>query len=337
MNSPTPHSAPDAPSAQSPSISEPCSALYIGVDVSKLELVADINDLILIFPNTAQGFTSLLEKLNEHPHVHLVLEASGGYERPFFHFAHQHQLTISLVQGRRVRHFAQALNLQAKTDALDAALLSLFGRRIRPEPTLAGEGQRLRLQHLLNRRNHLLALKTATCNHAAAMSGQLALVDAQSEALLKCIQTQVTALEAAMDEMIAADASLDEMDTVMQAVTGVGPQTSRQLLAALPELGKVSRAQIAALAGLAPYNRDSGKWQGKRFICGGRACVRRVLYMAALAASRHNPELKAFYQRLKEAGKASKVALVATARKLLVHLNAILAHHFKKTSSGACA
>lgn len=336
MNSTTPYYAPSALSAQSPSASLAGSCLYIGVDVSKLELVVDVNDLILIFPNTQEGFAALLEELKPHPQPHLVLEASGGYERSFFYFAHQHQLRISLVQAGRVRHLAKALNLQAKTDVLDAALLSLFGRRMCPEPTLAGESERLRLQHLLNRRNHLLSVKTATGNHAAAMSGQLTLADTQSEELIKCLESQIEALEVAMAEMIAADTSLQELDTVLQAVKGVGPQTSRQLLAALPELGKVSRGQIAALAGLAPYNRDSGKWRGRRFISGGRSCVRRVLYMAALAASRHNPELRVFYRRLKEAGKPSKVALVATARKLLIHLNAILASHFKKTSSNTC-
>lgn len=338
MNSTTLHPAPASASLQSPSSAPaPDPPFYIGVDISKLELVVDLGGSILTFPNTQPGFASLLEaiKATAQPRPHLILEASGGHERPLFFFASEQQLAVSLVQPGRVRHFAKALHLQAKTDALDATLLSLFGKRMCPAPSLAAKTERLRLQQLLNRRNHLLALKTATGNHAAAMKGQLSLVDSQQEELHKCLETQIQALEAALAEMIAQDASLQELDTVLQAVKGVGAQTSHQLLAALPELGKVSRGQISALAGLAPYNRDSGQWRGQRFIAGGRACVRRVLYMAALSACRFNPALKVFYKRLKEAGKPSKVALVATARKLLVQLNAIVAAHLKKNASAS--
>jgi len=312
-----------------PSIPASPPPLYLGVDIAKAELVLDLQGTILRFENTPQGIIRLCAQISKLSAPHLILEATAGYERALLLYALERGIAISLIQPARVRHYARALNLLAKSDPIDARLLSRFGRDINPAPAQPREPVRDTLCELLTRRNQLLDLLTCENNRAAHHTAKLAL--RQHRTLVSLIEKQITALEKETAALIDTDPALHTADTLLRTVVGVGPQTSRTLLAALPELGRSSRNQVSAIAGLAPYDADSGQKQGKRFIRGGRSHVRKILYLAALSAARCNPILKPFYQRLRAAGKPAKLALVATARKLLTHLNTLLSNHYKNT------
>ena len=305
----------------------------VGVDIAKRQFAVDLHGRPLTFANSPAGFDRLREHLLTIPNPHLIMEASGGYERPLLQFAFQNNIAASVVQATRVRHFAKALNLQAKTDPIDAALLSRFGREVRPEPCKIPDSSRAALDRLMARRAHLLKLLNAETNHAGGGGGSGdKMTEDQTNQMVSLIKSQIKEIDAMMESMIEEDDLLRQMDAVLQSVKGVGPQTSRTLIAALPELGKISRGEVAALAGLAPFNRDSGTLRGKRFIKGGRSAVRKVLYMAAVTACRHNPVLSVFYQRLREAGKPGKVAVTAVSRKLLCHLNALASQFYRNSS-----
>ncbi len=306
------------------------TSLYLGVDVAKAQIVVDLPGSISEFENSRKGLLRLFKSLAALHQPHLVVEATAGYERLLILMAQEHSVALSLIQPSRVRHYAKALGLLAKSDPIDAALLSRFGRDIRPAPTEPREPLREQLDELLARRSQLLDLLTCETNRAAHYSCPLTL--RQHRALVRSLKTQIAALEQESARLIDSDPQLQRAEALLRSVTGVGPQTSRILLAALPELGKTGRAQIAALAGLAPYDHDSGSSKGKRFIKGGRSCVRKNLYLAALCAASHNPVLRSFYQRLRANGKPVKVALVATARKLLSHLNSLLHDLYKNPS-----
>jgi transposase len=309
-----------------PAPSSDNSPLYIGVDVAKAELVVDINGSISRFVNSSKGITSLCKALKPLRCPHIALEATAGYERPLVLAAMHHSIPVSIIQPVRVRNYAKALGLLAKSDPIDASLLSRFARDIHPAPSQPREPLRELIGELLSRRSQLLDLLTCESNRAAHYSSKLAL--RQHRSLVKTLENQISSLDLEISRLIDSDKVLQSAASLLCSVSGVGPQTSRILLAALPELGKTGRAQIAAIASLAPYDHDSGRSQNKRFIQGGRSDVRKTLYLAALSAAHHNPVLSLFYQRLRANGKPAKVALIATARKLLSYLNSLLASHF---------
>jgi transposase len=297
---------------------------HVGVDVSKDGLDVAFSDGTppLRLPNDPGGHAELVRRLSAEPVERVVLEATGGYERPLVAELAAAGLPVVVVNPRQVRDFAKALGILAKTDALDAAVLARFAEAVRPETRPLPDENARELQDLLARRRQLVTLRSAEANRLG--QARRPSVRTSVEALLAEIGRQLDALDGDLDALIRACPLWRETEDLLRGVPGVGPQTARTLLAELPELGSCSRQQIAALVGVAPINRDSGAFRGRRATGGGRATVRTVLYMATLVATRRNPVIQAHYDRLLAAGKRKKVALVACMRKLLVILHALV-------------
>ena len=295
---------------------------YAGVDVSKLALDCFINNQYTRLPNDAGGFARLRALLPANAHV--VFEATASYHRKLMLDLHGHSIPLSVVNPRRIREFARARGRLAKTDAIDARMLSLFGSAMTPEPAQAPEPARSALAALNASREQLVAIRTQLINHIGHLDLPAALKPCKAS--LRAIERQIKNLEAAIAASIKADKVLATQYSILTAHRGVGPVCASTLLAYLPELGLISRQKIASLAGLAPFNRDSGACRGVRRIQGGRSRVRRALYMAVLSSTqpRADGPIKLFYQRLRLAGKPAKPALIAAARKLLVFLNSSL-------------
>jgi len=297
---------------------------YAGVDISK-----EVLDVSLAgqppcrYANDTTGIAALIKVLKKLPQpVQVVCEPSGGYERDLLSALWTAGLAVSLVHAARIRAFARAQGLLAKTDPIDAVVLREFGELLKPETLAAPSPQQERLAALVQRREQLVNLLSMEDQRLA--QARDAVVRKMSERLLKKLATQIEQMDALIEEQITADKTLKSQSERLQQVKGIGPVTASTLLAELPELGTLSRNESGALAGVAPYNRDSGEHRGRRTIRGGRVKVRRVLYMAALVAARYNPILQAFYQRLVAAGKPKKVAITAVMRKLVVLLNHLL-------------
>ena len=227
-----------------------------------------------------------------------------------------------MANPRQIRDFARATGRLAKTDALDAAVIAHFADAVRPEPRPVPSAQARALGELLTRRRQIVEMMTAERNRRKRLADRRMIKSI--DRLLRALQRELSDLEADLDDTIRGTPAWRETENLLKSVPGIGDVTARVLIADLPELGTLDRKKIAALVGVAPFNRDSGTLRGKRTIWGGRANVRATLYMAALVASRHNPILRRFYQRLLEAGKPKKVALTAVMRKLLTILNAIV-------------
>lgn len=296
--------------------------LHVGLDVAKASLQLDLQGRPHCLANDAAGHRQLLKLLRAHPTAHVVLEATGGYEKAVCRALHAAQVPLSRVEAGRVRHFARAQGRRAKTDPIDAPVLSDYGRALQPAATPAPTAQQERLHELSRRRLQLLEMRTAATNRAEHDEDKLC--RKQSRQWLRLLDKQIDECDEALAALLAADEQLQARAKRLDAVPGVGAVTAALLLAQLPELGKLSDGAVAALVGVAPYNRDSGEKTGARHIAGGRGAVRRALYMAALSAVRHDAILKAFYLKLRAAGKKPKVALVACMRKLLLLLNRLL-------------
>lgn len=298
--------------------------VHLGVDVAKAELVADCHGTIRRFENNPKGIALLIKAIaRPDAIIHLVCEATAGYEQALVAAAQFKEIRISVIPPQRVRSFAKSLGLLAKSDPLDAFLLSRYGRHAQPEPMLPKVPALQQLDALLRARAELMDSLQRELNRAEHHTSPT--VIRIHKDLVARYRKHIKALDDEASRLIAKDADLSKAESVLREVVGVGGQTSRFLLAFMPELGRIGRRSAAALAGLAPYDRDSGKMKGKRYIQGGRSQVRRSLHMAAVVAARRNPVLKAFYQRLRDAGKPFKVAIVAVTRKLLIHLNTIMA------------
>ena len=297
---------------------------FAGVEIGKTSLdVSLAGQPPCRHPNDAAGIAALITALKKLPQpVQVICEPSGGYERDLLAALWAAGLAVSLVHAARVRAFARAQGRLAKTDPIDAVVLREFGELLRPGTLAAPSPERERLAALVQRREQLVNLLSMEDQRLAQTRD--AVVQKMSGRLLKELQTQIDQMDKLIAAQIAADVTLKGQSERLQQVQGVGPVTATTLLAELPELGTLSRNESGALAGVAPYNQDSGAHRGRRTIRGGRVKVRRVLYMAALVASRFNPILKTFYDRLVAAGKPKKVALVAVMRKLIVLLNHLL-------------
>jgi transposase len=300
--------------------------LYVGIDVAKgdLDIAVRPEGQGWRVANDAPGIAALVARLDTLGPALIVAEATGGYERPLAAALAAAGLPIAVVNPRQVRDFARATGRLAKTDALDAQTLARFGEAVRPPARPIPDAQAQALAAVLARRRQVVAMLTAEQNrlHSAlpAIQGHIA-------AHIAWLEDDLARIDAELAQTIAADPAWRERDALLRSVPGVGPVLATTLLAELPELGSLTRHEVAALAGVAPLNRDSGTLRGKRTVWGGRARVRGALYMAALVATRHNPAIRAFYARLCAAGKPKKVALVACMRKLLTLLNALLHHH----------
>ena len=296
---------------------------FVGIDVSKDHL--DVHRLpegtARRFDNTPQGIAALVAWLGPVIPVLIALEATGGYERPVVAALSLGGLPVAVVNPKRVRDFAGALGRRAKTDPLDASVLAQFAQRVRPpaRPLAGAEAQQL--QALVARRNQLIEMRTMESNRLAVANRA---VRRSIEAILRALDKEIEKADGELSAAIESSAVWKAKDELLQSIPGIGPVTSRTLLAELPELGTLSREQVASLVGVAPMNRDSGRWGGKRLIAGGRAAVRRVLYLGAHAARQGNAILRAFAERLKKAGKPPKVIRIALARKLVIIANAVL-------------
>lgn len=298
---------------------------YLGIDVAKATL-----DWALLpdatagsVANTEAGIQALLTTLGPTPPTLIVLEATGGYEHAVVAALAQAGLPVVVANPRQVRDFAKGLGRLAKTDALDANLLAEFAARVRPTPRPLRDAETTLLASLLARRRQLLDMLTAERHRLDHAHGPVRRDLTQH---IRWLERRVQDFDRDLREAIEASPVYRVQDNLLQSVPGIGPITAMSLLAELPELGHLSRRQIAALVGVAPLNRDSGTWRGPRSCWGGRAPLRAVLYMATVVAVRYNPVLRAFYQRLRTAGKPVKVALTAGMRKLLTILNAMMAH-----------
>ena len=252
----------------------------------------------------------------------VVLEATGGYERRWAAALLDAAIPVAVVNPKRVRDFAKAAGCLAKTDAIDAAVLAAFAEKLPPRPLEKTSEKQAELQGLVNRRRQVLAMRTMESNR----QGQAATAGTRKSIskMLKALDAELGRLEAEIVALIDSDDDWKNKVELLQEVPGVGPVTGVTLVAEVPELGRLNRQEIASLIGLAPFNRDSGQLRGKRCVGGGRGHVRCVLYMAALSATKHNPWLRTFSERLKQAGKPPKVRLLACARKLLTLLNTML-------------
>ena len=259
-----------------------------------------------------------------HPQL-IVVEATGGYEAPLVAELGIAHLPVAVVNPRQVRDFARATGRLAKTDRLDAQVLAHFGQAVRPTPRPLLDEDAQALAALLERRRQVVAMRTAEENRLGAT--RVAVVRTRIQAHLAWLDTDLQEIDDDLRRRLRASPLWHEQDELLQSVPGIGPIVSLTLLADLPELGQLSHGQIAALVGVAPLNRDSGTLRGRRAVWGGRRAVRTALYMGTLRATRCNPAIRAFYERLLAAGKAKKVALVACMHKLLIILNAMVKHH----------
>jgi transposase len=296
---------------------------YIGIDVSKATLdVASLpNGESWAVTNDDIGLAELTPQLVVLAPMLVVLEATGGFETLAAITLAKAGLPIAVVNPRQVRDFAKAMGQLAKTDALDAGILAEFAQRVRPEPRpLPDEAAQL-LDSLLTRRRQLVDMLTAEKNRLGFARSP---VKRDINRHIRWLEKRLADVDGDLQDAIAASPLYQAKADLLRSVPGVGPVTTLTLIAALPELGHLSRHQIAALVGVAPLNRDSGTMRGKRMVWGGRAPVRAVLYMAALVGIKHNPVLRRFYERLRAAGKPFKVAVTACMRKLLTILNAML-------------
>lgn len=296
---------------------------FVGIDVSKAELSVAVlpEDDIPTVCNNEQGISELIKRLKPLSPTLIVLESTGGLEFPVASALAVAGLPVVIMNPRQVRDFAKATGKLAKTDSLDASVLARFGEAVRPELRPLKEQHVQELAAHVTRRRQIVAMLTSEKNR----------LKAAPKGVQKDIKTHIRWLEKRLDnietntrKLIKASPIWKETDALLQSVPGVGPVLSATLLSNLPELGKLNRRQIASLVGVAPLNRDSGIFRGKRTIWGGRANVRTALYMSTLVAVRRNPALKQFYNRLCDAGKPPKLALTACMRKLLTILNVML-------------
>ena len=299
------------------------SPLFVGIDGAKATLEIALRpsaqtwQVIYDDPHVEAFVT----QLNELSPTLIVVEATGGLERSLVAALVAARLPVIVINPRQARDFAKAIGRLAKTDRIDAQVLAHYGEAIRPSFRPLPDADTQQLRALVDRRRQLVDMMTA---EQSRLNTSPARVRDSIEAHLAWLQQQLASLDDDLDDMLQSSPIWRERDDMLQSTPGVGPVLSRTLMSQLPDLGDLNRKEIAALVGVAPFNRDSGTWRGRRTIWGGRAAVRSVLYMSTLVATRHNPVIREFYERLLAAGKAKKVALTACMRKLLTILNAMV-------------
>lgn len=299
---------------------------WIGIDVAKdsLDVAWSHGDKShhLSTANSLSGWTSLVRQLPPLIESRVVVEATGGYERALVTALVEAGYRVAVVNPRHVRDFAKALGILAKTDRIDALVLARFGQQVQPRVLEEDPTERVELAQLVARRRQLIDLRTMELNRSQQTSVRVALKSIQH--VLKVLAKEIEKLEAEIARLLQSDDDWRAKIELLSTTPGVAKVTSSTLVAELPELGRLNRQAIAALVGIAPFNDDSGRHRGSRRVAGGRASVRRVLYMATLAARRCNPVIRAFSERLAAQGKKPKVIITACMRKLLVILNTML-------------
>lgn len=304
-------------------MAEITNPVFVGVDVSKdwLDIVVIPSGETWRTENIPEKIDVLVKRLDELKPERIVLEATGGYEQLVTTMIYLAKLPVCRVNPKRVRYFARSIGQLAKTDKLDAKMLAHFGEVVKPVPTQLPTDQEQLLGALLTRRNQLLAFLVAEKNRLRLAPTK---IRSSLSEHITWLKNEVKELDEEIDTFIDSSPDLKEKDELLTEVNGIGRKTSAMLIANAPELGRCDRKQIAALIGIAPYNHDSGYKKGQRSISGGRPDVRKILYMATVSATRFNPIIGEFYQRLVKAGKKKKVAIVACMRKLITILNAML-------------
>jgi transposase len=297
--------------------------VFVGIDVAKAELVTAVrpSDETWTVTNDELGIQGLVRRVRSMGPTLVVLEATGGYERGVVAALATAGVPLVVANPRQVRDFARSTGQLAKTDSIDARILALFAERVRPEPRPLPDEATRTLDALLTRRRQILEMITAERNR---LEHALPAVRRDLIQHIRWLERRLRDVDHDLDRTVQSSPLWRAKENLLRSIPGVGPITSRTLIGDLPELGTLNRKQIASLVGVAPLARDSGTLKGKRLVWGGRAPVRAALYMAALVASRCNPAIKDFYQRLVAAGKPKKVALTACMRKLLTILNAML-------------
>jgi len=301
--------------------------MFVGIDVAKAELVVSIVPSAERFTvaNDERGVRTLVERLRAIGPTLIVLEATGGYELLGVAGLVAAALPVVVVNPRQVRDFARATGQLAKTDRIDADILARFADVVRPDVRVIADAEAQELEALLARRRQLLEMLQAERNRVGQVFGKgKRLVRKSLKAHITFLERELRMTDTDLGAMVKASPAWRERDELLRSVPGVGPVLSRTLLADLPELGRLSRREIAKLVGVAPLSRDSGTFRGRRFVQGGRASVRAVRYMAALVATKRNATIRIFYLRLVAAGKPKKLALVACMRKLLTILNVMV-------------
>jgi transposase len=296
---------------------------FVGIDVSKdsLEVALRPSNTVQSFTNDDEGIAQLIESLRPQQPALIVLEATGKYERPVARALAVEGLLFNIINPRQGRAFARATGVLAKTDRIDALLLARFAEVLQPEARSLKDEQTEALSDLVIRRRQIVEMITAEKNRLALATKR---VRRDIQVHIRWMEKRLEDINDDIDELIRQSPLRREKDQLLQSVTGVGPVLASTILASLPELGTLNRKQIAALVGVAPFNRESGRYKGKQKIQGGRASVRNVLYMGTVAGIRSNPVLRSFYERLVAKGKPKKLALTACMRKLLVILNTML-------------
>jgi transposase len=298
--------------------------IFVGIDISKAQL-----DIAVLpgrqawsVPNTDDGLKELIGKLAQiGPPTIVLMEASGGLERRVLASLAAVDLPVIAINPRNARDFAKSVGLLAKTDRIDAGVLALFAERIRPDCRPLPDEQTRELQDLTSRRRQMVDMLSAEQNRLATVDSKK--VRREITTHIEWLKKRIHIVDYDLDQAIKTSSAWQAKTDLLKSIPGIGRITAISCLSQLPELGTLSHKKIAALVGIAPFNRDSGSLHGKRRVWGGRAGIRAVLYMATLAAIRFNPAIRAFYKRLRAAGKLPKIALVAAMRKLLTILNAV--------------
>jgi transposase len=300
-------------------------AIFIGIDVSKARLDVAVcpSGQSESVTNDEAGIKTLVKRLGEIQPALIVLEATGGVERQLTRALVNAELPVVVINPRQVRDFAKATGQLAKTDSIDALVLARFAEAVRPALRPLPNEVTLELRALIARRRQLTEMIVAERNR---LGGASKTVRKRIDAHVRWLEAELQRADGDLDQSIRQSPIWQEKEDLLRSIPGIGPVISRTLLAELPELGGLNRKQIASLVGIAPLNRDSGTLRGRRAIWGGRATVRAALYMAALVASRRNSVISVFYKRLRTAGKAPEVALVACMRKLLTIINSMITH-----------
>ncbi len=300
------------------------SDVFVGIDVSEDTL--DVHMLPagakFALPHTEQGLQELAARLGPKEPERIVLEATGKLERPVVAALCAEDMKPSVANPRRTRDFARSFGLLAKTDQIDARGLALYGKHVRPEPAKILSDDLKTIKALVQRRRQILKMRTAERNRLRRSESEQ--VRASIQKVIHTFNEQAEEITQRLDTLVKQNPRTRRTRKIIISTPGIGDKTAWMFVSQLPELGEVNRQKIAALVGVAPYNCDSGKMRGERYINGGRAPVRATLYMAALSATRYNPTIKTFYNRLLEKGKDKKLAIVACMRKLLVILNTMV-------------
>ena len=304
-------------------MTKPRPAVNVGVDVGKSQLDVFLleRDRALTVPNDEQDIPALIRTLGRYRVERIVIEATGRLEHPFVRAALAAGLPVVVVSPLKIRRFAEAIGQLAKTDAIDARLIAQFAATVKPIARQASDANAQAIKDLVVRRRQLTALRTMEKNRRQVMPQEL---KSGIDRIIKTLDRELKRLEQLIDHAVEQHAPSRHKRELLTSMPGIGNCVAATLIGDLPELGSLNRREIASLTGVAPFNRDSGKLRGKRRIRGGRAHSRTALYLSAMVASRFNPDIKRFYERLVDAGKHKKVALTACIRKIVTALNAML-------------